>query len=57
MLVFQYITLIMTCFHPSVLTLFPRLEFCVNVFTEFGEFSDNNICHYSKRVCTCHLLC
>ena len=26
-------------------------------FTEFAEFSEKNICHYSKRARTCHLLC
>ena len=25
-------------------------KFTMNVFTEFNEFSDKNICHYSKRV-------
>ena len=25
------------------------LEFFPNVFTDFAEFSDKNICHYSKR--------
>ena len=29
----------------------------LNVFTEFAEFGDKNICHYSKRTWTCHLLC
>ena len=24
-------------------------EFSLNVFTELSEFSDKNICHYSKR--------
>ena len=32
-------------------------EFSLNVFTEFIEFSDKSICHYSKRAQTCHLLC
>ena len=32
-------------------------EFSLNVFTEFSEFSDKNICHYSKRAGTCQLLC
>ena len=27
-------------------------EFSLNIFT---EFSDKNICHYSKRAQTCHL--
>ena len=31
--------------------------FSLNVFTEFAEFSNKNICHYSKRAQTCHLLC
>ena len=26
------------------------LEFSLNVFTEFAEFSDKNSCHYSKRI-------
>ena len=26
-------------------------------FTEFRKFSDKNICHYSKKARTCHLLC
>ena len=26
-------------------------------FTEFSQFSDKNICHYSKRAQTCHLQC
>ena len=30
------------------------IEFSLNVFTEFAEFSDKNICHYSKRAWTCH---
>ena len=30
-------------------------EFSLNVFTEIIEFSDKNICHYSKRAPTCHL--
>ena len=25
------------------------LELSLNVFTEFSEFNNNNICHYSKR--------
>ena len=25
------------------------IEFSLNVFTEFTEFSDKNTCHYSKR--------
>ena len=25
------------------------MEFFLNVFTEYAEFSDKNICHYSKR--------
>ena len=29
-------------------------EFSLNVFTEFTEFIDKNICHYSKRTRTCH---
>ena len=33
------------------------MEFSLNGFTEFSEFSDKNICHYSKRARTCHLLC
>ena len=33
------------------------LEFFLNVFTEFAEFSDKNICHYSKRAQNCHLVC
>ena len=28
-------------------------EFYLNVLTEFAEFSDKNICHYSKGVWTC----
>ena len=32
-------------------------EFSLNVFTEFSEFNDKNICHYCKRVQICHLLC
>ena len=34
---------------------------CIGVFpkcfTEFAEFRDKNICHYSKRARTCHFLC
>ena len=33
------------------------IEFSLNVFTEFTEFSDKNICHNSKRDQTCQLLC
>ena len=29
-------------------------EFSLNVFIEFSEFSDKNICHYSKRARMCH---
>ena len=32
------------------------IGFSLNVFTEFSAFSDKNICHYSKRVQTCHLM-
>ena len=30
------------------------IRFSLNVFTEFCEFSDRNIFHYSKRARTCH---
>ena len=30
------------------------IEFSLNVFTEFAEFSDKNMYYYSKRVRTCH---
>ena len=57
--------------HPSLTWLFNRpewsmnvnykdrisMEFFLNVFTEFAEFSDKIFCHYSKRAQTCHLLC
>ena len=33
------------------------LGFFLNVFTEFAESSDKNICHYSKRAQTCYILC
>ena len=33
------------------------IEFSLNVFIEFTEFSDKNICHNSKRDQTCQLLC
>ena len=29
-------------------------EFFLNLFVEFAEFNDKNICHYSKRAQTCH---
>ena len=29
-------------------------EFSLNVFIEFSEFSEKNICHYSKRARMCH---
>ena len=32
------------------------LEFFLNVFTEFSESRDKNICHYSNRTRTCHFL-
>ena len=32
---------------------FNTIEFSLNVFTEFAEFSDKNICHYSKKARTC----
>ena len=32
------------------------IGFSLNDFTEFSAFSDKNICHYSKRVRTCHLM-
>ena len=31
------------------------VEFSLNVFNELVEFSDKNICHYSKATATCHL--
>ena len=37
--------------------LLDTIEFSLNVFTEFAEVSDKNICHYSKGVQTCHHLC
>ena len=37
--------------HQQMCNLF---EFSLNVFTEFSEFSDKNICHYSKMAGTCH---
>ena len=30
------------------------IEFSLNVFTEFAEFIDKNICHYCKRAQTCN---
>ena len=30
------------------------IEFSLNVFIEFAEFGDKNVCHYSKRAQTCH---
>ena len=33
------------------------IEFTLNIFSEFSEFNDKNICHYSKRAQTFHLLC
>ena len=33
------------------------IEDLLNVFTEFSEIRDKNICHYSKRARTYHLLC
>ena len=33
---------------------FMIIKFSLNVFTEFAEFSDKNICHDSKRAQTCH---
>ena len=38
--------------HIDLVTLI--LEFFLNVFTEFSEFRDKNIWHYSKRSRTCH---
>ena len=39
----------------SQITSFGLLvEFSLNVFTAFAEFSDKYICHYSKRARTCH---
>ena len=35
---------------------FISIEFSLNVFIEFIQFSDKNICHYIKRVQTCNLL-
>ena len=34
-----------------------KFEISLNVFTEFAEFNDKNISHYSKSAQTCHLLC
>ena len=33
------------------------MDFFLNDFNEFSEFSDKNICYDSKRGRTCHLLC
>ena len=33
------------------------MEFVLNVFTEFAEFSDKNIYYDSKKARTYHLLC
>ena len=30
------------------------IEFSLNVFTDFAELSDKNICYYSKRAQMCH---
>ena len=30
------------------------IKFSLNVFTEFAEFGDKIICHYSKSAQTCH---
>ena len=38
------------CSHIVIVTF----EFSLNVVIEFAEFSDKNICHYSKRAPTCH---
>ena len=38
-------------------TICETIEFSLNVFTEFSEFSDKNICRYSKIVQTCYILC
>ena len=35
-------------------TQLETIEFSLNIFT---EFSDKDICHYSKRAQTCDLLC
>ena len=43
-----------TDFQVYVLIWMLTLEFFLNVFI---EFSDKDICHYSKRTQTCHLLC
>ena len=39
--------------HISLVIKFILLIFCAHAF---DEFSDKNICHYSKRARTCHLL-
>ena len=43
-------------FYTSVMKLKRVLKFILNVFLEFTEFSNKNICHYSKRARTSHLL-
>ena len=37
--------------------LWMTMELFLNIFTEFAEFSDKNICTNSKRARTSHLLC
>ena len=47
-----------TCFIQYKLCSYEQsiwtIEFFLNVFTELAEFSDKNICYYSKRAWTCH---
>ena len=39
--------------HVQTCLTWISLEFFLNIFTVFAEFSDKNICHYSKRTQTC----
>ena len=45
------------CVHNAYASLWNMpTEFFLNVFTEFAEFTDKNICPYSKRTRPCHFL-
>ena len=55
----QFLAETLKIFNPILGVIAPPTERCKNGshFSEVSEFSDKNICHYSKRARTCHLLC
>ena len=54
----QFTAVITSCpnHHSNAPVSVTTLEFFLNLFTEFIEFNDKNICHYTKGAQTSHLL-